>query len=194
MSGKAPLIIVSGPSGVGKSTVIGRLLAGEHPPLWVSVSATTRPPRPGEVDGGHYHFWTRERFQQELRAGAFLEHAEVFGNYYGTLRREVEPYRDNGVGVLLDIDVQGAAQVRRQCPEAVSVFLRAPSLEVYEQRLRQRGTEGEAALRRRLAGARRELEHAPEYDYQVINDDLEAAVADLRAIVQRSYERDNHAG
>jgi guanylate kinase len=194
MTAKAPLVIVSGPSGVGKSTVIDRLLAAANPPLRLSVSATTRALRPGETDGVHYHFWPRARFEQELRCGSFLEHAEVFGNYYGTLRSEVEPYREGGVGVLLDIDVQGASQVRRKCPDAVSVFLRAPSVEAYEQRLRQRGTESEAALQRRLQGARRELEHAGEYDYQVINDDLEAAVADVRAIIHRSYEGDCHAG
>jgi guanylate kinase len=189
-----PLIVVSGPSGSGKSTIIGRLLAGGDLPLRLSVSASTRRPRDRERDGVHYHFWTREQFQEGIRAGAFLEWAEVFGNYYGTLRGEVEPYRGRGTGVILDIDVQGAAEVRRQCPDGVSVFLKAPSLEVYEERLRKRGTEDEAAIQRRLAGARRELAHQDEYDYTVVNDDLDAAVADLRAIVQKEFERGNHAG
>src|SRR4051794_1735216 len=117
-----PLIILSGPSGSGKSTIVARLLQAADSPLRLSVSATTRPPRPGERDGVHYHFWTRERFQREIEAGGFLEWAEVFGNYYGTPRSEVEPFRARGVGVILDIDVQGAAQVRAQCPDAVSIF------------------------------------------------------------------------
>ena len=194
MSATAPLIILSGPSGVGKSTVIDRLLAAGTPPLRLSVSATTRQRRPGEVDGVHYHFWTREHFEEEIKAGAFLEYATVFGgNYYGTLRREVEPYRAAGTGVLLDIDVQGAAQVCARCPDAVSIFLRTSSVETYEQRLRKRGTETEAAIQRRLQEARRELERAAEYQYQVINDDLETAVAEVRSIVARHYERDGHA-
>jgi guanylate kinase len=194
MSARAPLIILSGPSGVGKSVVIARLLAAESPRLRLSVSATTRRPRDGEIDGRSYHFWTRARFEQGLRDGEFLEYAEVFGNYYGSLRREVQPYREQGIGVLMDIDVQGAAQVRRQCPDAVSIFLRPPSLEVLEQRLRARGTETEAAIQRRLQGARQELERAGEYDYQVINDALETAVADVRAILQRHFEGESHAG
>jgi guanylate kinase len=190
---KAPLIILSGPSGSGKSTVLACLLMPADLPLRLSVSATTRAPRPGERDGQHYHFWTRERFEAERDSGAFLEWAEVFGNYYGTLRREVEPYREQGVGVILDIDVQGAAQVRRQCPDAVSIFLRAPSLEVYEERLRKRGTESEAAIQRRLAGARRELAHAGEYNYVVVNEDLETAVGQLREVVRQEFERGSHA-
>jgi guanylate kinase len=194
MKAPMPLIIVSGPSGSGKSTVIQRLLADANLPLHLSVSATTRPPRPGEQDGREYHFWTRERFEQERSQGAFLEWAEVHGNYYGTLRNEVEPYQRQGQLVLLDIDVQGAQQVRAQCPDVVTVFLRAPSLEMLEQRLRHRGTESEAGLQRRLTNARSELARAGEYDYQVINDRLENAIAQLGAIVRRQLERDKHAG
>lgn len=186
---KGPLIILSGPSGSGKSTVLQRLLAPGDLPLHLSVSATTRRPRPGEVDGVHYHFWPRERFEAELRVGAFLEHAEVHGNYYGTLRREVEPVRERGQGVLLDIDVQGAAQVRQLCPDVFTVFLATPSPEVYEHRLRGRGTEGEESIRRRLETARRELERMGEYDAVVVNDDLGAAVARLRDLVLRRLER-----
>jgi guanylate kinase len=189
MNVTGPLIIVSGPSGCGKSTVIARLLATTDLPLRLSVSATTRAPRPGEGDGVHYHFWTRERFEAEVRAGAFLEWAEVHGQYYGTLRREVEPFRQRGIGVLLDIDVQGAAQVRRLCPDAVSVFLRTSDLQVLDQRLRQRGTEDEATIRRRLAAAQRELAHAAEYEEQVVNEDLETAVAQLGAIVRRHFAK-----
>jgi guanylate kinase len=189
-----PLIILSGPSGSGKSTLLERLLAQTHWPLHVSVSATTRLPRSGEKDGQHYHFWTRERFEEARRAGEFLEWAEVHGCLYGTLKSEVDPYRARGTGVILDIDVQGAAQVRRLYPDSVSIFLRASSLPTYEARLRQRGTESEEAIRRRLAGAARELAHAGEYDYQVVNDDLGTAVAEVDAILRRQFERGNHAG
>jgi guanylate kinase len=180
---KGPLFILSGPSGSGKSTVIARLLADRSLPIRLAVSATTRPPRQGERDGEHYHFWTREQFEQERAQNGFLEWAEVFGNYYGTLKSEVEPHREQGQGVLLEIDVKGWEQVRQRCPEAVSIFLRAPSLETYEQRLRARRTEPEATIQTRLEGARAELARAPEYDYQVINDDLPTAVDQLRAIV-----------
>jgi guanylate kinase len=191
---EGPLIILSGPSGSGKSTVISRLLAPGDLPLRLSVSATTRPPRSGERDGVNYHFWTRDQFEEEVRANAFLEWAEVHGHCYGTLRCEVEPYRRQGQGVLLDIDVNGAAQVRRQCPDHVSVFLRTSSPEVYEQRLRKRGTESEAEVQRRLAAARRELACASDYQYQIVNDDLDTAVAELRAVVLRHWARDHHAG
>jgi guanylate kinase len=184
MSGqRGPLVILSGPSGAGKSTVVKRLLDGGEWPLRLSVSATTRPPRGKERDGVEYHFWTRERFLAEVAAGAFLEWADVFGNCYGTLRSEVDPYRERGVGVILDIDVQGAVQVRQKCPDAVTVFLRTSSMDEYERRLRKRHTEDAPALQRRLAAARGELAHAGEYQHQVINDDLESAVADLRAII-----------
>jgi guanylate kinase len=189
-----PLIILSGPSGSGKSTVLGRLLAERDLPLHVSVSATTRSPRSGEIDGKHYYFWTRERFEEGQRAGEFLEWAEVHGCLYGTLKGEVDPYRRQGTGVILDIDVQGAAAIRRLYPDNVSIFLRTRSLETYEARLRQRGTEKEEAIQRRLVTAGRELAHAGEYDFQVINDDLAGAVAEVDRIVRRQFERGKHAG
>jgi guanylate kinase len=189
-----PLIILSGPAGSGKSTIIRRLLEENAWLLRLSVSATTRPPRPGEVEGVHYYFQSKEVFRAEIEAGEFLEWAEVFGNYYGTLRREVEPYRLQGTGVLLDVDVKGCEQVRRKCPDAVSIFLRASSMETYEKRLRDRKTETEATLRKRLEGAKLELARAAEYDYQVINDDLDSALAAIRAIIDPLFERKNHAG
>ncbi len=185
-----PLVILSGPSGAGKSTVLRRLLALGDLPLHLSVSATTRPPRGPERDGVDYHFWTRERFDACVAAGEFLEWAEVWGNCYGTLRAEVEPYRARGVGVILDIDVQGAAQLRNNCPDAVTVFLRTSSLDEYERRLRHRHTEDEPAIQRRLAGARAELAHAGEYQHQVMNDELEAAVADLHALLKGLFARE----
>jgi guanylate kinase len=189
-----PLIIVSGPSGVGKSTIIQRLLAAAPGPLRLSVSATTRLPRPSEHDGTDYHFWTRERFAAGVAAGEFLEHAIVHKKDYGTLRSEVEPYRQQGIGVILDIDVQGAEQVRRLAPDNVSVFLRAPSLEEYERRLRKRATEDEASIQGRLSVARAELALAPTYSYQIINDDLDSATARLRAFVADQFARARHDG
>jgi guanylate kinase len=189
MSICGPLLILSGPSGSGKSTVIRHLLAAADLPLRLSVSATTRPPRPGEQDGVDYYFRSRERFEDELRAGGFLEHALVHGNYYGTLRREVEPYLAQGTGVILDIDVQGAEQVRKLCPDCIRVFLRTSSFEMYEERLRRRHTEDEATIQRRLKAARGELARAREYQYEVINDDLTAAVAELTGILRRHFQR-----
>jgi guanylate kinase len=189
-----PLIILSGPSGSGKSTLLERLLAKADLRLHVAVSATTRLPRGQERDGIHYYFWTRERFEEAQRAGQFLEWAEVHGCLYGTLRSEVDPFRSQDIGVILDIDVQGAAQVRRLYPDSVSIFLRARSLLTYETRLRRRGTENEESIRRRLAVAERELEHAGEYDYQVVNDDLCTAVAEVDSILRRQFEGGKHAG
>lgn len=184
-----PLIILSGPSGSGKSTVIARLLAERTWPMRLSVSVTTRQPRSGEQDGVHYHYWTRERFRDEIERHGFLEWAEVFGNYYGTLKSEVEPYRRQGIGVILDIDVNGWKQVKEHCPEAVSIFLTTSSLDVLEERLRRRGTESEEAIQRRLNGARNELALAPLYEHRVINDDLETALNQLRGILKPLFER-----
>jgi guanylate kinase len=179
-----PLLILSGPSGVGKSTVLTRLLAGSPRPMRLSVSVTTRRPRPGEVDGKDYHFRTPEWFVAARDAGQFLEWAQVHGNYYGTLDSEVTPYRRSGHGVWLDIDVQGCQQVRQRCPDAVSIFLRTSTVAELERRLRARQTESEDAIQRRLAAAQAELARAPEYDHCVANDDLDAAVAAIKAIIE----------
>jgi guanylate kinase len=188
---KGPLIILSGPSGSGKSTVIRRVLETSGLPLHLSVSATTRAPRPGERDGIDYHFWKPEQFEAAVQAGALLEWARYVGNCYGTLREEVDPYRTKGMGVILDIDVQGMEQVRRLYPESVLVFLRASSLEVYEQRLRLRHTEDEVTIQRRLQAARRELAHADQYQFQVVNDRLADAVAQLQAIIEAQFQGGN---
>jgi guanylate kinase len=186
-----PLIIVSGPSAVGKSTLVERLIAEKSWPLRLSVSATTRPRRPHEIDGVQYHFWTRAQFESERDRGAFLEWAEVYGNYYGTPEREVTPYRNRGEGVLLDIDTQGCAQVKRQCPDAVAIFIRTSSPAEYERRLRARGTESEEQIGRRIRSAANELAQATNYDFQVVNDDLQAALAALRAIIKPLFDERN---
>jgi guanylate kinase len=193
MSAVYPLVIVSGPSGSGKSTVISRVVAMGDLPLRVSISATTRPVRPGEEDGVHYYFWTRTRFQDELRQGSFLEHALVHGHCYGTLRSEVEPYRRAGKMVILEIDVQGADTIRREVKEVRSIFLTAPSLAVYEERLRNRGTENEERVQARLAAARQELERAPSYDHIVMNDLIDGAVREVHAILKGIVETFAHA-
>jgi guanylate kinase len=178
-----PLIIVSGPAGVGKSTVVARLLKESSLPLRRSVSVTTRPPRPGETDGVDYHFWTRERFQEQEAAGAFLESATVHGrDQYGTLRSEVDGHRAAGKGVVLVIDVQGAAQVRQRCPDAVSIFLNAPWEELV-RRLTGRGTEDEGVVRRRLDTARDELRRVGEYDHEIVNVNMEETVSRLRDLI-----------
>jgi guanylate kinase len=191
MAAQPPVIIVSGPSGVGKSTVIRRVLAECGVPLRLSVSATTRPARPHERDGVDYYFWTRDHFDREVEAGQFLEWAEVVGNRYGTPLGEIEKARQQGCGVVLDIDVQGAEQIRAKVPGCVSIFLYAPSMEEYERRLRLRRTESEEAIARRLANARRELEHRHEYTYQVENDDLDAAVRQVCDLIRHHFDPRN---
>lgn len=179
-----PLILVSGPSGSGKSTLIRRVLDDPPYPMRLAISATTRPPRPGEVDNVQYHFWTAERFESELAAGAFLEHAIVHRqHHYGTPRSEVDGYREKGVGVVLDIDVQGADQVRKVYPEHLSIFVELSRWEMYEERLRQRGSETPDSIDRRLATARHELQRRNDYQFVIQNDDLPKAVARFHEIL-----------
>jgi guanylate kinase len=186
---KGPLIIISGPSGSGKSTVIARLLARQDLPLHLSVSATTRQPRPGEVNGRDYWFLPKQEFLDRIARDEFLEQAEVHGNHYGTLKEQVEPFREKGEGVILDIDVQGAAQVRVKCPDYVSIFLNSPSPVVLEQRLRDRKTESEQAIELRLSNASREQTYAAEYQYQVVNDDVDRAVQEIHSILVPLFGR-----
>ncbi|TAN02058.1 MAG: guanylate kinase [Rhodanobacteraceae bacterium] len=176
------LFIVAAPSGAGKSTLVNALLARE-PDLSLSISHTTRAPRPGDVDGVQYHFVDRATFDRMVAHGDFLEHADVFGNCYGTSRSAVEPLLREGRDVLLEIDWQGAAQVRRAMPECVSIFILPPSRAELERRLRARGTDSEVTIERRLAASREEISHAGEFDCIVVNDRFDDAVAALQAIV-----------
>lgn len=177
------LFVIAAPSGAGKTSLV-RALMERQPELRFSVSYTTRPQRPGEQDGQHYHFVTREEFAHMQAAGAFLEHAQVFDNCYGTARSQVESLLAAGHGVVLEIDWQGARQVRAQMPESVGIFILPPSRAELERRLRGRGTDAESVIRRRLADAATDISHWDEFDYVVVNDDFGRALDDLADIVQ----------
>lgn len=181
-SGRSMLVVLSGPSGVGKSSVATRLLA--DPAFGRAVTATTRPPRPGERDGADYHFLTEAVFETRVREGAFLEHARVHGHRYGTPRSEVERVVGSGRACLLVIDVQGAATLRREAVDALYLFLAPPTEAALIARLRGRGTESEDAVRLRLENAlREELPRRTEFHHVVVNDDLERCVAEIRLLV-----------
>ena len=176
------LYIVAAPSGAGKSSLVNALLERE-PGIVLSISHTTRQPRPGDVDGQHYHFVNRGVFERLVADGAFIEHAEVFGNFYGTSRAAVEPLLAAGRDVLLEIDWQGAQQVRKANPDCVSVFILPPSREELERRLRTRAADSAVTIARRLAESREEIAHAGDFDYIVVNDEFADALTELRAIV-----------
>lgn len=178
------VFVITGPSGVGKGTLI-RALLHRIPDLELSVSATTRPPRPGEQTGVDYHFLTPEQFEERVRAGDFLEHATYSGNRYGTLRSELEHRLRDGAPIVLEIEVQGARQVRQAMPDAVAVFIAPPSREALRARLMGRGTDSPEQVEARLRTADEELQARPEFAYAVINDRLEEAVEELTEIVQR---------
>ncbi|MEW6352802.1 MAG: guanylate kinase [Pseudomonadota bacterium] len=187
------LYIIAAPSGGGKSSLVNALLQC-MPNLRVSVSHTTRPARPGEQDGVHYHFVDQARFDALRAAGTFLEYAEVFGHCYGTSRQWVVEQLQNGLDVVLEIDWQGARQVRAQWPDCVSIFILPPSRAVLEQRLRARGQDGAQVIARRMQAAVDEMAHYHEFDYLVLNDDFDTALADLRAIMRcRRLRRDAQA-
>jgi len=180
----ADVFVITGPSGVGKGTLIGAL-RGRHPELELSVSATTRPPRAGEQDGVAYHFLTEADFDRRLAAGEFVEHASYAGHRYGTLRAELERRTRGGSAVVLEIELQGARQVRTALPDAVAIFIAPRSLEQLRERLAARGAEDAEAMARRLAIAETELAARQEFGFVVINDELEPAVAELDAIYLR---------
>jgi guanylate kinase len=186
--GTAPKVfVITGPSGVGKGTLIRGLLE-RVPELELSVSATTRAPRPGEEDGVDYHFLTSERFESRVNAGDFVEHASYSGNRYGTLRSELERRLAAGAGVVLEIEVQGARQVRASMPDAVAVFIAPPSLDALRARLVGRGTDSPEQVDERLRTAERELEAQPEFAHVVVNDRLEQATDELVEIVRAAMD------
>lgn len=176
------LFVVTGPSGVGKGTVLTKVR--ERKELYFSISATTRKPRAGEQDGVQYYFLTKEQFEQKVAAGGFLEHAQFSGNYYGTPAEPVDRQLKEGKDILLEIEVQGAMQVKQNRPDAVRIFLAPPSFAELERRLTGRGTEDADAVRLRLETAKHELTLAPQFDYIVVNNTVEQAVSDVLAIMQ----------
>ena len=188
MARRARLFVVSGPAGVGKGTLVSRVRA-MRPHLGLPVSATTRSPRPGEIDGESYHFLSDEEFDRLKDEGEFLEWAKVHDHRYGTLRSEVDRCIANGDSVVLEIDMQGGMNVRKAYPGTVCVFIDPPSWDVLVARLEGRGTESEESMRLRLQTARKELAHADEYDERIVNDDLDVAVCDLLNLFER-YENE----
>lgn len=181
---KNKLFVLSGSSGVGKGTVINGFRQ-RNPEFNLSISCTTRKPRPTEVDGVNYFFLTREQFEADILNNEFLEWAEFAQNLYGTKRKFVEKTLKSGTNLILEIETIGALKVKQQMPEAVLIFIAPPSFEELEQRLRNRHTEDEATIQKRLSAVKAELERAKNYDYTVINDDLETAIKNLEAIIKK---------
>jgi guanylate kinase len=177
------LFVLSAPSGAGK-TSLAKALRESLPDLGVAVSHTTRPPRPGERDGVHYHFVTHTQFEDLIAQGVFLEYAHVFGHTYGTSREALAAVRRQGRGVLLDIDWQGARRIKAEMPSAVTVFILPPSLEVLKARLKGRAQDHDEVVERRMREATSEISHYHEFDHVVVNDDFEQALADLKAIIR----------
>jgi guanylate kinase len=182
------VFIISAPSGSGKSTLVHRLLK-DVPDLTFSVSYTTRPPRGLEQDGQSYHFISRQEFEARVARDEFLEHADVFGNYYGTHRDALDQAQRAGKDLVLDIDVQGAGQLKSKIPDAVSIFILAPSREILEQRLRARSEDSGKVIERRLRDAAREIRNYGQYDYLLINNDLQSSAESLAAIVRAERMR-----
>ncbi len=177
------IYVVTAPSGAGKTTLVRALLATDHQ-VQLSVSFTTRSPRTGEVNGKDYNFVTREAFEAMIAAGSLLEHAEVFGNYYGTSQPWIESMLAQGQDILLEIDWQGAQQVRRLLPEAIGIFILPPSLAALEARLNGRGKDSAEVITHRLAAAKEEISHVDEFDYVIINDHFEEALRDMVSVVR----------
>ncbi|MDO6425398.1 guanylate kinase [Thalassotalea sp. 1_MG-2023] len=198
MAAKGNLFILSAPSGAGKSSLISALLKQESTrPMQVSVSHTTRAPRPGEVDGQHYHFVSVEAFKHQIAQKHFYEWAEVFGNYYGTSALAIDDQLAKGIDVFLDIDWQGAQQVRMKKPDVTTIFISPPSKKELENRLRGRGQDSEAVIAERMAQAQSECSHYQEFDYIIVNDDFTQALQDLTTIVtnqrlKRSQQIENY--
>ena len=184
MSKRGHLYVIAAPSGAGKTSLL-KALTARRPGLEFSVSCTTRNPRPGETDGRDYHFIGRKDFERLVEADEFIEHANVFGNLYGTRKSVVEAALAEGRDLILEIDWQGAQQVRAIYPDCVGIFILPPSIEELERRMRSRGQDAEAVIRRRLDNARGEMEHAGEFDYAIINKDFQTALRKLAEIIQK---------
>jgi len=198
MSMRGTLYIVAAPSGAGKSSIVNACLARD-PNICLSISFTSRAPRPGERHAEHYHFIGADEFQRMVANGDFFEHALVHGDWKGTAKQSVEPQLARGKDVLLEIDWQGALQVRAQVPDAVSVFILPPSREALEQRMRKRAQDSEATIQRRLAAAREEMSHYDEFDYVIVNEHFDTAVEEMCAIfiasrLRREAQVQRHAG
>jgi guanylate kinase len=179
---KGMLIVVSAPSGCGKGTILEEILKDDS--YYFSVSATTRSPRPGEVDGVNYYFLSKEEFEKRISEDMMLEYAQYCSNYYGTPKKEIQDKLNEGKNVILEIEVNGAMQVKKKCPEAVFIFIAPPSLEELDRRLRKRGTETDDVIKERVSQAARELSCAKDYDYVIVNDALEDAIYDFKAVIR----------
>ena len=191
---KGLLFVVSAPAGCGKDTILGELFK-KTDKAGYAVSATTRAPREGEIDGVHYHFLTREDFSEKIKLGEVLEYTEYCGNFYGTLKKSVDDLIYSGKDAVLKIEVEGAMNIKKMFPEACLVFILPPSLEILEKRLRGRGTETEDKIRERTLQAKNELKFAKNYDYLVVNDDLNEAVEDVLAVFRaEKLRRERRAG
>lgn len=190
MAMRGTLFIVAAPSGAGKSTLVNALLARD-PDICLSISYTSRPPRPGENHGEHYHYVDEVEFQRMIANGDFFEHALVHGDWKGTARGSVEPQLAKGKDVLLEIDWQGARQVREKISDSISIFILPPSVEALDQRMRKRAQDSEATIAKRLAAARDEMSHFGEFDYVIVNDDFETALDELSAVFKASRLRSN---
>lgn len=183
------LFVISGCSGVGKGTVLKEFMARNSKDFMLSVSCTTRKPRPGEVDGVNYFFLTPEDFQECIKKDKFLEYAQFAGNFYGTKQKYINQKFEEGMNIILEIETQGALQVKKKMPEAVLIFIAPPSIEELEHRLRGRHTEDEETIQKRLNLVKTELERSKQYDYVVVNDDLERAIAEVESITKKELEQ-----
>ena len=184
---KGKLFVISGPSGAGKGTIVNRVVSETD--LQFSVSMTTREPREGEIDGVHYFFVNEEEFKKTIKDNGFLEHADIYGNHYGTPKTQVLERLDNGIDIILDIEMQGALQVRENYPDGVFIFILPPSLTELRKRLTNRGTETPEKIEIRLGHTLKEMEYLDKYDYLVINDDLDTAVNEVKSIITAEHSR-----